>query len=137
MVLSDAEGHAESVCSTVGVTTFTFQELDQLSGAMLYLGRLHQAVAGFLDTTAYRSDTGLIEFLNHAPASMAMELLPATELLLAEVGARVQELRTATSAALDSCAERADEGKVSEVTDDLFAAIMEETFGTEGKKNGL
>lgn len=114
--------------------TYTHVELDQLVGASLFLGRVHNAIASLLDTTRYLDDAGLIEMLNHAPVSLVMELLPATDMLLAETATRIEELRRSTAVALDSCASRAA-GELQR-DDDEFSNIMRVEFGKDRKKNG-
>lgn len=117
--------------------TYTAKELDELSGSLLFLGRIHNCIASFLDATAELGDTSLIELVNHAPASMVMEILPATSMLLAEVSARIDELQGATGAAIDSCAERVKlAGNDTAATDDAFASIIDIEFAKYRKKNG-
>lgn len=117
--------------------TYTPKELDELSGSLLFLGRVHNAIASFLDVTQFTKDTELVELLNHAPASMVMEILPATSMLLSEVSARIQELQKATGAAIGSCAERVKLAANDEAaTDDAFARIMDLEFARDRKKNG-
>lgn len=118
------------------VEQFTFGELDELVGSALWLGRLHNSIATFLDTTRFRDDIGLIEFLNHAPVNMVMELLPATTLLLDEVCSRVEEIQRASDAAMDSAAARlADAEKLTDAGDE-FGKIIAVEFDKDRKKNG-
>lgn len=121
------------------IETFTVNELDELAGAMLYLGRVHTALATVLDVTRHHDDTGLFEYLNHAPVGLLTELFPGTEVLLTEASNRIHELYEALIAAQDSCAERAATELTREVSDDPdgeFAKIMRAEFGTDRKKNG-
>ena len=114
--------------------TYTFKELDEVVGATLYVGRLHNAIATFLDVTHYEEDPELLEFLNLLPAEMVMELLPATTVLLAEVKARIDGLIAAIDVALDSTVERVvAESPVSEV-DEEFAKIIHVEFGKDRNK---
>lgn len=123
------------MCAAVAVEptneTYTFAELDQIVGSSLYVGRVHNAIATFLDTTHYQDDVELFELLNLLPAEMVLELLPATTVLLSEVKARIDMLNRAIDAALDSTVEQINEG-----TEQQFAQIIEVEFGKDRKKNG-
>lgn len=116
------------------VESYTTAELDQLGGALLYVGRVHSSVASLLDTTAYQSDLRLIEYLNFAPTSLVLELLPDTGLLLTEAKTRLEQLERAVSAAMDNCAERIASG--TDETSQAFDNIMTVEFGEDRKKNG-
>lgn len=122
----------------LGVTTetYTLRELDELIGASLFLGRVHNCIASLLDTTQFLDDAGLIEMLNHAPVSLVSELLPSTEMLLNEVAIRIVELQRSVSSALDSNAERAAEALLAETENEEFAKIMHVEFSKDRKKNG-
>lgn len=107
--------------------TYDAAELDQLIGSTLWVGRLHNSLASFLDVTYNPQDTGLVEYLNLVPVEMTGNLLSTTDLLLAEVIKRSEEIRVAVSAALDSAAQRAitegtkpDEGEFAEIIDLAF-----------------
>ena len=108
--------------------SYTIQELDELAGALLWLGRVHGALAAFLDATYDPKDTGLIEYLNHAPVDMVIDLLPTTDLLLAEVAERVGELRTAVGSAAESAITRSLASPV-ETGDEEFDNVIYANFG--------
>lgn len=121
---------------TVTTETYTSTELDQFVGAALWMGRLHNCLASFLDTTRFDEDPGLIEYMNHMPVELVMEILPATTLLVAEVKTRAEEILRAIAVAEDSAAARViEEGTRSETADE-FAKIMYVEFGKDRKKNG-
>lgn len=115
---------------------YTHDEVDQLVGSMLYLGRVHNVIATLLDTTRYRSDLALIEFVNHAPVELVEELLPATAMLLAEVHARVVELERAVAAAMDSTAARVVADADLAASDTEFDRMMTAEFAKDRKRNG-
>lgn len=87
--------------------SYTYNELDEFSGALLFLGGLHTAAGALLDATA--GTTFLVEYLNHLPSSLVEELLPATVLMIDEVLARVVNMRRASVAALEYSRERTAE----------------------------
>lgn len=126
--MPEPEGHARPVQAGVGVTVatelYTQREVDQLIGSSLWIGRLHSCVASFLDTVS-PDDPGLIEFFNHGPADLVLEVLPATTMLVAEVKARCDTIIRAIDAALDSTAERI----LVEETGEEFDNIIHVDFG--------
>lgn len=119
------------------VDSYTYGEVDQLAGAMLYVGRVHNMLANALDATRYHDDMGLLEYVNHAPTSLVLDLLPTTAMLLAEVKGRIEELQGAVAAAMDFCAERVAANADVPADADAFAKIMHVEFGKKAKKDGL
>lgn len=105
---------------------FTPTEVDQLIGSTLFIGRLHTCLASFLDTVEPDSP-GLIEFFNHGPADLVLEVLPTTTLLAAEVKSRCDTIIRAIDAALDSTAEKI----LAEETTDEFDNILYVEFGKD------
>jgi hypothetical protein len=116
--------------------TYTHHELDQLGGALLYVGSLHAALGLLLDATKYRRDIALIEYLNHAPVGMVDELLPSTALVIEEARGRLAELAGAVDAALEYKAERAGAEANAEPIRQAFDDLMN-TLYPEVKKDGL
>lgn len=112
---------------------FTPIELDQAIGAVLYLGRIHNALANLLDATAYTDDLFLWEYLNHLPESALVEILPGTALVLAEARTRLAGLQSALNGAVDSFAARvAADGDLPDDDDSEFAKIIHVEFGKKG-----
>lgn len=92
--------------AVVETETFTLEELDEVNGALLFAGALHQALAGILDITNDPESLEFVEFINHEPTDVAIPLLAAQAMALAEAKVRIDELITATRAALNSTAAR-------------------------------
>lgn len=139
MVLRRTEGRTRSVQAGVGVTgteTYTHREVDELSGAMLYIGGIHGALGHLLDITAAPADLRLIEFTNHAPSGIVDELLPATVAVIDAVIDRLKAMRGAVESALDTN----EELKAYESGDDgireAFDSLMGELY-PEAKNDGL
>lgn len=117
-----------------GTETYTHTELDELVGATLFVGRLHNAIASVLDVLRYADDPGLIELMNHAPVGMLNEILPATLELIDATIDRLAATAKATESAIDSADARADGDEPS--VNDMFAEIIHAEFAEDRKKNG-
>lgn len=129
MDVPDRAGRGGQVPAGMGVTSsevlgFTHSEVDQLVGSSLWIGRLHSCLASFLDTVS-PDDPGLIEFFNHAPVDLVLEVLPTTTMLVAEVKARADAIIRSIDAALDSAADRV----LAEETGEEFDNIIRVEFG--------
>lgn len=116
--------------------TYTFDEVDQVMGAALYLGRVHNTLANVLDVTRYLDDPGLLEYLNLLPTGLVLEMLPTTAMLLAEAKARLTELEGAVAAAMDYNAERVQEQAGDVKASSEFERIMLTEFAKARKLNG-
>lgn len=116
--------------------TYTFDEVDQVMGAALYLGRVHNTLATVLDVTRYYDDPGLLEYLNLLPTGLVLEMLPTTAMLLAEAKARLTELEGAVAAAMDYNAERVQEQAGNVEASSEFERIMLTEFAKARKLNG-
>lgn len=113
--------------------TYTHRELDELGGALLYVGGLSHTFSHLLDVTADLSDLSLIELVNHAPDGLASEVLAGLVPVIEEVKARLSRVSTAFDSALDSLAERVQRKWL----DSEFGQIMQAEYGDQAGRDGL
>jgi hypothetical protein len=121
--------------TTEATETYTYGEVDELGGALLYVGGLHHAIMHILDVTRDESALELFEFVNHSPAGMAATILSTTSLAVAEAMTRLEQIDQATDAALESLASRVLAEQTS--IKDEFDKLIGDAFSDEAKKNGL
>jgi hypothetical protein len=109
------------------IESYTHTEIDELGGALLYVGGLSHSLGHILDVTAVPDDLGLIEFVNHAPHGMADAILSGLLPVIAEVRARLGAVEEAFTAAIDGQTDQ-----VSESFDALIKALY-----PEAERDGL
>jgi hypothetical protein len=117
--------------------TYTHQEIDQLSGGLLFIGGIHAALGHVLDVLNNRDDLALVEFLNHAPVGLVEEVLPVSALIIDEVARRLDALRGAVVAAIDSAGERRAVETGSAAVREKFDSIMVSLFSEQATRDGL
>jgi hypothetical protein len=85
--------------------SYTQEETDQLTGALLFVGGTSAAGVALLEQL--RDNTAeLWEFVNHAPVEVAYSLLAVSAQLLAAVSQEIDGHGEAIASALESLAER-------------------------------
>lgn len=115
------------------IESYTHTEIDELGGALLWVGGLSHSLGHLLDVTANLRELDLIEYVNHAPDGMAGEILSGLAPVVAEAKARLTVVARAFDAALDSLAERVQ----AKWMHSEFGSILAAEFGDQAERDGL
>lgn len=120
------------------MTYYSDQKLDELTGGLLQVGKLHALLGGILDVTAEKDHAVITTHIRHMPNVPARMLSVSLRAAMRGTVSRLNELMRELNKLDDELIVRfaQDDAEAKKVKAE-FDEMLSEAFGDEAKKNGL